>query len=248
VLAELVIPDTPESVWGRGELYWVFVNADTGADPIDMFSTLVNAPAVPGGIVTPTPTPTPSPTPTPEPIPTPTPVSLVAFIDRAEAWKGNWKGKVGEDGYYLALDVGPDNPRLPAYAAFALTGATHALWSPGPDDPRALQVSGKSGRIAACWYTYEEMKFHVTFRDDAPHRVSFYALDWDGKGARGQTVRVVDAATKAILDTQVIDSFQDGVYLTWEARGDLIWRVTSHVPGANAVVSALFFDPVDTKK
>jgi hypothetical protein len=64
-------------------------------------------------------------------------------------------------------------------------------------------------------------------------------MDWDARG-RTETIQVVDANTNAVLDTRVLSSFGNGVYLVWNLTGHVRINVT-WTGGNNAVVSGAFF-------
>ena len=64
-------------------------------------------------------------------------------------------------------------------------------------------------------------------------------LDWD-TSARAQQIQVLNAANNAVLDTRNANNFNGGLYLAWNVRGNVKFRVT-RTAGFNAVVSGVFF-------
>ena len=84
----------------------------------------------------------------------------------------------------------------------------------------------------------------VNLTDGQTHRVSLYALDWDGHG-RIDAVTAKDTATEAALDAQTAGATGGGVFLTWAVHGHIVFHVAcGNAPGNfNAVLSALFFGP-----
>jgi hypothetical protein len=100
-------------------------------------------------------------------------------------------------------------------------------------------VSG-TDRIAAGWWASNSFTVNVNLLDGQAHVISFYFLDWDSVW-RSERIQLIDAATGSVLDTQTVQSFHGGVYLSWQASGNLVIKVT-HLGGANAVLSGLFFD------
>ena len=68
-----------------------------------------------------------------------------------------------------------------------------------------------------------------------------YFADWFGPG-RKEELTVLDGATGVECDRRVIESFYDGVYLSWNIQGDLRFVIHS-LNDFNAVLSGLFFDP-----
>jgi hypothetical protein len=68
--------------------------------------------------------------------------------------------------------------------------------------------------------------------------MELYFLDWDTTN-RAETVQVSDAATGAVLSTQSVSSFHNGLYLDYQVSGHI--RITiMRTGGANAVLSGLF--------
>jgi len=68
-----------------------------------------------------------------------------------------------------------------------------------------------------------------------------YCVDWDTGGARQQTVRILDGATRTPLDSQNLTNFQNGKYLVWNVKGHVILQVAK-VGWLNAVISGFFLD------
>ena len=82
----------------------------------------------------------------------------------------------------------------------------------------------------------------MNLTDGQTHDLELYFLDWDGTN-RGEQVKISNAATGAVLDTETVSSFHSGVYLEWAVTGNVLITITK-LSGANAVLSGLFFDPV----
>src|SRR5205085_7746948 len=95
--------------------------------------------------------------------------------------------------------------------------------------------------LASTWYSSSSFTIDTIFSDGLPHVVTLYAMDWDRLG-RIETIDVLDNATNAVLDTRSVSAFSGGSYLTWQVTGHVVFRITNRNPGANAVVSGLFFD------
>jgi RHS repeat-associated protein len=162
--------------------------------------------------------------------------AATAFVATDSTTQGGWIGTHGGDGYQV---VG-DSSSTPSYATVGVTGESTAVWDPGATDARALQKSGGTDRIAACWYSATQFTIDVDLTDGLAHEVGLYALDWDTTD-RAERIDVVDAATGAVIDSRTVSSFNGGKYLEWEVRGDVQLRVTC-LAGANAVVSGVFLD------
>jgi hypothetical protein len=71
--------------------------------------------------------------------------------------------------------------------------------------------------------------------------VSVYAVDWDSQG-RSETIQVLDGTTLAILDSQTLSPFTNGVWLSWDVSGH-VKIIATDLTGPNAVLSGVFFEP-----
>jgi len=167
--------------------------------------------------------------------------NTATFIRKDVTTQGNWPGTYGGDGYVLA---GVTQSSIPAYASFAVQNQLNWTWANGTSDPRALELPSGAGTIASTWYGYvygvTAFRFDVNLAAGTLHQVSLYAVDWDNEG-RSETLQIVDANTNAVLDTESISNFTQGVYLVWNISGDVKINVTVN-GGPNAVVSGVFFN------
>lgn len=163
------------------------------------------------------------------------------FLSKDTTTQGKWEGVYGADGYYLAN--GPTS--LPAYASFTPQNQLNYTWIATTTDPRALQIPGGTGGIAATWYSGANLSYSFDLNvGSSTHTFALYALDWDNQG-RSETVQIQDADTNTILDTQTASNFGNGVYLVWNISGHVEVTVT-WTGGPNAVVSAAFFGGAGT--
>jgi hypothetical protein len=167
------------------------------------------------------------------------PGASATFITSDTSTQGNWQGTYGMDGYSIA----GDSQSLPSYASFSVQNQVNYTWASTTTDPRALELSSGAGRIAATWYNPQSFSLAVDFNDRNSHQFSIYAVDWDSQG-RAETIQILDANTNAVLDTEDISNFTNGVYLVWSLSGDVIINVTC-TGGPNAVVSGAFFGAGD---
>jgi hypothetical protein len=158
------------------------------------------------------------------------------FVKKDAVTEGAWKTHYGTDGAMIANDV--SSP--PAYVSATFNGAAQFTWTI-TQDPRALQQTAGNARTASTFYATPGFSVDLNLTDGAAHQVAFYFLDWDS-GGRAESVRIVDAATQQVLDTQTISSFVQGAYLVWNVKGHVTvqFQLTA---GANAVVSGAFFGP-----
>jgi len=151
--------------------------------------------------------------------------------------QGAWHGHYGSQGYSIA----GDSQSLPSYATFSVQIPNGTwIWAGSTSDPRALQTGNDSGGIAACWYkNHESFYFDVNFTDGQAHQFALYALDWDSQG-RSETIQILDARTGAVLDTEAISNFTNGIYVIWTLSGHVTINVTVN-SGANSAISGAFF-------
>jgi len=168
----------------------------------------------------------------------------VAFVKTDTATQGSWKGAYGADGYSIA----GDDTRPPAYGAISRTG-WQVLWNGNglTKDVRAPErTGGGADRMAGQWGSNDDgYDIDCNLTDGKVHQVSLYGLDWDLNG-RSEDIRVVDAATGGVLDTQDLNAYVNGKYLVWNVQGHVIFRVTKTCPWTNPALSGIFFDPAGT--
>lgn len=157
------------------------------------------------------------PAPTPNPDPPPGGVTAT-FVDRDKTTKGNWPAK-------YATRLVPQS------------GAAFHTWAAATDDPRALV---KTTGVAECWYR-NDGAFEVSLPVPGPGLLGLYFADWDTT-SRGQKVELLDAATRAVLDTKTVENFYAGEWLNWKVTGPVIARLTK-TSGANAVFLGAAFKP-----
>lgn len=180
---------------------------------------------------------TPAPTPTPTPTPTPAPNGPAAtFVSRDATSLGSWRGVYGAEGHQV---IGHTR-ELPAYVTAGASGHTGYAWTWTTMDLSGMERTNDVRRIAYCWKSDSSFELQTLFKDDQTHRVSLYFLDWD-MANRTQTVQVLNADTLAVLATETVSNFADGVYLTWDVKGRVKFRFT-RVSGGSAVLSGFFFD------
>jgi hypothetical protein len=179
-----------------------------------------------------------SPTPQP-PVTTPS-GSAATWVGQDAITQGTWTGKYGAFGYLMA-----NGPTVnPSYASANVTlNPYNFTWAVNTGDVRALQLSpGNNNRIAATWGTTKLEYFHVNVNitDGQAHNVSLYLLDWDSF-TRPETISVLDAATGQVLDSKTFDGYHNGLWVTWNVRGNVIFRVTP-IGEHYAAASGVFFN------
>ena len=96
-------------------------------------------------------------------------------------------------------------------------------------------------RIASFWVGTTSFTINLDLTDNQVHRLALYALDWDNyQGGRSERIDVLDAASGAVIDSQAVGGFQQGVYLVWNVKGNVTIKVTNLNPNSNAVLSGVF--------
>jgi hypothetical protein len=165
----------------------------------------------------------------------PATTATAAFVGADTTTQGSWKGVHGSDGY----NVIDDAVSYPAYAQVAPSGQLDYTWAASTTDLRALQkAASTTDRLAAAWYG-ATFSIDVNLTDGLTHRLALYVVDWDSN-SRAETIEMRDAATNALLDSEVVTGFNGGRYLSWDVKGHVTVRVIQ-TGGANAVISGLFF-------
>ena len=144
-----------------------------------------------------------------------TTVHFLPFVASDSATQGKWQGVYGADGYALASVATQKNP---TYASFQVQNQQNWTWASGSSDPRALQIPGGSGGVAATWFNATSFTFNVNVSDGATHQLALYTLDWDHQN-RAETIQLVDANTNAVLNTQYVSNFTNGIYQVWDVSG-----------------------------
>jgi hypothetical protein len=72
------------------------------------------------------------------------------------------------------------------------------------------------------------------------HQIALYLLSWTS-AQRQQTISILDASSKAVLNSQAFSNFSHGEYAVWNVQGHVLIQV--QVVSANAIVNGIFFDP-----
>lgn len=180
----------------------------------------------------------------------------VASLDRDT--HGQWYKRYGSQGRYIVggADDGSDLVQLPDYVESVSFNAGETerqeqfrTTTVTPLDPRAmLPVSSQpdARRVMGCYYSrgLRMMPLEVRLREEGtPYRLAVYYADCD-HGKRDFVVDIFDLETlNQIAPSVRINDMSGGVYMVFEC--DRSVRVTAnHITGDNALVNAIFFDPV----
>jgi pimeloyl-ACP methyl ester carboxylesterase len=160
-----------------------------------------------------------------------------SYVGLDTTTQGTWTSVYGSTGDIIANDAN----NTPTFATVALTADSAYTWAASTTDVRALQTaSGASTRIASTYYSPTSFTINVNLTDGNTHKISLYLLDWDS-ALRAETIRILDANTNTVLDTESYSGFHNGQYAAWSVKGHVLIQVTK-TGGSNAVVSGIFFD------
>ncbi len=170
-------------------------------------------------------------------------VASATFVKSDTTSQGTWKGKYGADGYNIINYAAS----YPGYATVSASGNATWTWDSSTSNLPALQKpDSATDRFCACWYSGTNFIVDVNLTDGNTHQVTLYSTDYDAYNHwnRAQTIDVLDATTNAVLSTQSMSNMQNGVYMVWNIKGHVRFRLTNTVAGQgpNAVLSGLFFD------
>src|SRR5215472_14777366 len=147
---------------------------------------------------------------------------------------GNWIEQYGSEGYIIPSS----STNLPSYAQLRVTAdIAHNTCS----DSRCLETAD---RLSRTWNSWQASTFRIDINitDGKTHKISLYAYDSFHTGDI-QNFTIKDADSSAILSSQDLSSFFNGVYQIWEISGHVsivVRGTTSRIP---AIINGLFFDP-----
>lgn len=175
-----------------------------------------------------------------DPPPTPPSGSAAKWVGLDAATQGTWTGKYGAAGYMIA-----NGPSVnPSYASASVAlNPYNFTWAVSTTDVRALQTSaGSANRVASTYGTYkvEPFEFRVNITDGNAHNISVYLLSWD-QLIRPESISIIDVSSGQVLDSKTFDGYHDGVWATWNIKGNVVIRVRP-IGEIYGVASGLFFN------
>jgi titin len=180
------------------------------------------------------------------PAPNPVTISGIAYATVARkaddtVTKGSWVGTYGNQSYDMI-----SSKKAATGVALASSGLIN-IWAASTTDVRGLQTPDKTSRTARCYYSIPaygltSFDLDVNLADNATHKVSLYCVDWDTV-KRNQMIQVVDCNYNTVIDERTITGFNGGMYLVWEVKGHVLFRIVNNsTSSGNAVVSGIFID------
>jgi len=147
---------------------------------------------------------------------------------------GKWVGKLGKVGRWVASEPNQTSPYFGT-----MTNATYKIWSTNSADWAAPQISDGSSRVAASWYSTNQLTVPLKFTDSVIHRVSVYSADFENAGLQ-QYVELLNSSG-TVISSITIGGFRWGEYLFFDVKGPVTLRFRPKV-GNYATVSGLFVD------
>jgi hypothetical protein len=147
---------------------------------------------------------------------------------------GKWVGKFGKVGRWVASEPNQTSPYFGT-----MTNATYKIWSTNSADWAAPQTSDGSSRVAASWYSTNQLTVPLKFTDNAIHRVTLYFADFENAGLQEYVEFLNNGGT--VCSSVTIGGFRWGEYLFFDVKGPVTLRFRPKV-GNYATVSGLFVD------
>jgi hypothetical protein len=189
--------------------------------------------------------------PPPPPPPEPLPTQVCRAIDTTT--QGSWIGRYGSEGYILpgfdgatGAVGGADRAALPGYvSSYAFPGALNYTWSALADgDSRAMQdPANPDHRVASTAFAGGSFDVTVEVNEPSEFTLGLYLLDYDSSTRRQNLELVGSALPPSLFSTE----FYEGKWCLVDASAapgsPAVMRI-SLTGGANAVVSAVTFDPI----
>jgi hypothetical protein len=147
---------------------------------------------------------------------------------------GNWISHYGSEGYIIPNSCA----NLPNYVQLRVTAD---ITKNTCSDSRCLETADRLSRI---WNSWQGSTFTIDINiiDGKTHEISLYAYDSFYTGDI-QNVTIKTANGGAILSSQDLSSFGNGVYQIWEISGHVTIVVRGTTPPIPAILDGLFFDP-----
>ena len=160
-----------------------------------------------------------------------------AYADQDASTLGNWQGVYGTKGYWIAglatnyalpgVQILPDNGTL--FAFYANTPDANALERPGS--------TVATDRYSACQYDANALLLTVNLPSGITNRIAFYLME--PGVTRTERFELLDPTGTAVLDSRMVGSLSNAVYLVYDVATSVKARIT-RTAGANAVISAVF--------
>ena len=150
--------------------------------------------------------------------------------------QGNWVGAYGATGYDLLGFNGSTDLASLTNASLTVEQGSRYQWAPSTTEARALENPGKTARVAAGLYEFNQIKSQLNFTTAYTGNIELYAVDWDST-ARRETITV--NGQTAVLSS----AFNEGAWVSFPisvAAGGTVTITVDRLAGNNAVLSGIF--------
>lgn len=170
--------------------------------------------------------------------------STAVYLGDDGLTSGMWGGVYGHDGFVMFEYFFRDCQVYPQYlSAIDYGGMTSATWG---NEAYALMPTptSLSGRYVGRLYSSGTDMLTLYINDAETHGIAIYLYDVDGLGGgRTQTVEILDMNNNILIGPISVSDFGSGRWLKYHISGSVKIRLTNTNPSADAVVSAIMFDP-----
>ncbi len=166
------------------------------------------------------------------------------FVGKDPNTSGDWKGKYGREGAMVAGDKNTSEAPKCALVEFR-DCEVHTRWATTEKDTGHPMKSGDTqSRSIQEWHAGDQLFIDLELTDGKEHQVSVYMAP----SIRNLTLEVLDADTKAVLDTQSVAGRSPYTYLSWNLKGSvIIHAVNLESPESSGIyVAGVFIDPAGT--
>jgi hypothetical protein len=150
--------------------------------------------------------------------------------------QGNWVGAHGASGYDLLAFNGSTDLASLTNASLTVEQGSRYQWAPTTTEARALENPGKTARVAAGLYEFNQIKLQLSFTAAYSGSIELYAVDWDSTARREMIT--VNGQT-AVLSS----AFNEGAWVSFPisvAAGGTVTITVDRLAGNNAVLSGIF--------
>lgn len=159
--------------------------------------------------------------------------------------KGNWNNIYGTDGFYL---IGGEH-RIPKYMteqSVKFRNAYLLIWDSDSLDERALMNPVTDKRIMAYQENEKEFDINIIIPGQIDREVTLYFVDYE-RFCTELTVQVFEKSSNQLLNQIKLVELKEGMYITYKARGDIIFKIHKEA-GRLALVSGIFFQSKNCMK
>jgi hypothetical protein len=168
---------------------------------------------------------------------------------------GNWKGRYGSLGAVIfgeddtvsakraasiPLEPGTSSAQLTFWDCVPITLRPEGR----PPEKAPLRADGR-GRVLGAINSTSAVKMRLKFPDEKVRCMTLYVCDWRDAG-RVEMISISDSNNNRVLASKAVSNFNEGLHFMFAVSGDITITI-ERAKGPNAVVSAIFLDPVPVK-